>query len=557
MDTSIRRVNKRGIDLIRDPLLNKGAAFSAAERRALGLEGLLPHATVTMDIQRQRILANLDQLQGPLQKYVMLSGLHDRNEQLFFAVLIHRLEQLLPIVYTPTVGLATQNFSNIFQRGRGVWLTPALKGRMADVLRQATEGREIRLIVVTDNESILGIGDQGAGGMAISIGKLAIYTAGAGIDPGTVLPVSLDVGTENETLLKDPLYLGWREHRMRGEAYLEFVDEFVAAVKSVCPQCLVQWEDFRKDNALRVLERYRDRIASFNDDIQGTGAVALAALLCSARVTHRRLQEERIVIVGGGAAGLGITRQIRLALAAAGVAGDTLRHAIAVLDSKGLIVDDGSARDAYKQDLAWSSAEAARLGLPPGARGLAEVVAAFRPTALIGTSGQPGAFTEAIIRHMASYVDRPLILPLSNPTTLCEATPEQVYEWTGGRALVASGSPFPEVLWAGRRFRVGQGNNAFIFPSVGLAALVARLPQIGNDVFLDAARSLAATVSEEELASGLIFPAIGRLREVSLAIARDVLRGLVERGAIKAPAAGIDEALRQFAWEPAYRHRMV
>jgi malic enzyme len=553
MEHGMRHVNKRGLDLIRDPLLNKGAAFTSAERRAFGLDGLLPPATVGIDIQAQRILANVDRLPQPLQKYVSLAALHDRNEHLFFAVLIQRLEQLLPIVYTPTVGIATQNFSNIFQRGRGVWLTPALKNRMPQVLRNAAEGRDIRLIVVTDNESILGIGDQGAGGMAISIGKLAIYTAAAGIDPAGVLPVSLDVGTENETLLNDPLYLGVRERRMRGEPYLAFVDEFVAAVKAVFPQCLVQWEDFRKDNALRVLDRYRDRIPSFNDDIQGTGAVTLAGLLCAARVTSRPLADERIVICGGGAAGLGIARQIRAALAAAGIGGERLRHAIAVLDSRGLIVDDGTAKDAYKQELSWANTEALRLGLTPAARGLAEVVAAFRPTTLIGTSGQPGAFTEAIVRRMAAQVDRPLILPLSNPTALCEATPADLYAWTDARALVASGSPFADVSLGGRTYRIGQGNNAFIFPGVGLAALVARLPQIGNDVFLDAARALAATVTAEELRSGLIYPPIARLREVSFVIARDVLRGLVERGSIKAPAAGIDETLRNFAWEPVYR----
>lgn len=552
MGEGSRQVRKRGLDLIRDPLLNKGAAFGAAERRALGLEGLLPHATVTMEIQRERVLANLNRLSEPLQKYVSLSSLQDRNEQLFFDVLISRLEELLPIVYTPTVGLATQNFSNIFQRGRGVWVTPALTGRITEVLRNAAAGRDIRLIVVTDNESILGIGDQGAGGIAISIGKLAIYTAGAGIDPATVLPVSLDVGTDNQALLADRLYLGWREPRLRGEEYLDLVEEFVEAVKTVFPLCLVQWEDLRKDNALRVLDRYRDHIPSFNDDIQGTGAVALAGLLCAARVTNRTLAEERVVIVGGGAAGLGITRQIRAALATAGLGGERLRHAIAVLDSNGLVVDDGVARNSYKHELSWNVDEAQRLGLTRGHRTLADVVAAFKPTTLIGTSGQAGAFTESVVRNMTAQVDRPVILPLSNPTTLSEALPADLYTWTDGQGLIASGSPFPDVSHGGRRFRVGQGNNAFVFPGVGLAALVARLPQIGNEVFLDAARSLSGAVTIDELADGLIYPAISRLREISRIVARDVLRGLVERGTIGAPVAGIDEALRKFVWEPAY-----
>jgi len=554
MTNEVRRVTKRGLDLIRDPLLNKGVAFTESERRAFALDGLLPHATVSIDVQAQRVLGNLQGLPEPLQKFVALSSLQDRNEHLFFAVLVANLEQLLPIVYTPTVGLATQNFSNVFQRGRGVWLTPELKGRAAEVLRNAAGERDVRLIVVTDNESILGIGDQGAGGMAISVGKLAIYTAGAGIDPASVLPVSLDVGTENQALLDDPLYLGWRHRRLRGDAYFDLVDEFVAAVKTEFPRCLVQWEDFRKDNALRVLDRYHDRIPSFNDDIQGTGAVTLAGLLCSTRVTKRRLTDERVVIVGGGAAGLGITRQIRGAMVAAGLSGERLRQAIAVLDSKGLIVDDGAPMDAYKREMAWSADDAAKFGLHAGARTLADVVAGFKPTALVGTSGQPGAFTEAIVRRMATQVDRPLIMPLSNPTTLCEAAPADLYAWTDGHALVASGSPFPDVSHAGRRYHVGQGNNAFIFPGVGLAALVAGLSRINEEVFLDAARALAAAVTPEELAGGLIYPPISRLREISRAIAHGVLRGLAERGEAPAPAEGIDKALEEFSWDPVYPH---
>jgi malate dehydrogenase (oxaloacetate-decarboxylating) len=338
MTQDVRRVSRTGHALIRDPLFNKGAAFTAEERRDFDLEGLLPHRTVSIEVQRQRVLENLDRLVDPLEKYVALASLQDRNEQLFFNVLTSRIEDLLPIVYTPTVGLATQRFSHVFQRGRGAWITPAHRGSVARVLTQAAAGREIRLIVATDNESILGIGDQGAGGILISIGKLSLYTAAAGIDPAQVLPISIDVGTDNQALLDDPLYLGWPERRLRGAAYEALIDEFVEAVRTVFPRALVQWEDFRKDNALRVLDRYRERLPSFNDDIQGTGAVALAGILTSERVTGRVLAAERVVILGGGAAGLGIARQIRAGMAAAGIDAAGCLRRVAVMDSKGLIL---------------------------------------------------------------------------------------------------------------------------------------------------------------------------------------------------------------------------
>jgi len=547
MADGARPVRARGHALIRDPLLNKGSAFTPAERRALGLEGLLPQRPVTMEIQRARILENLDRMAEPLDKYVALAGLQDRNEHLFFDVLVHRIEELLPVVYTPTVGLATQRFSHVFQRGRGAWITPEHRGRVAEVLANAAAGRTIRLIVVTDNESILGIGDQGAGGILISIGKLSIYTAAAGVDPAGVLPVSLDVGTDNESLLADPLYLGHPARRLRGAAYDALVDEFVAAVMQLYPDALVQWEDFRKDNALRVLERHRSRLPSFNDDIQGTGAVALAGILTSGRATGRTLADERILINGGGAAGLGIARQLRAGMARAGMDPAACRAAVAVMDSKGLIVDDAAAMDDYKRELAWPAAAAAALGLDAAHRGLADVVRRWRPTVLLGTSGQAGAFTEAIVRTMAAAVDRPVILPLSNPTSSCEALPDDVIAWTGGRALVATGSPFADVHHGGRCHRIGQGNNAFIFPGVGLAVLAAGLRAVDDGMFLDAAHALASAVSADELESGLVYPPIARLRDVSRAIATAVLAG---RG-INASTA--DALLARATWAPRYR----
>ena len=453
----------RGYDLIRTPLLNKGTAFTLEERDALGLRGLLPPQANNMEQQARRIYASLRAIEDPLSKYVSLSALQDRNEHLFYRVLTDHLEELMPIVYTPTVGLATQNFSQVFRRGRGVWITPDHRGEIEAVLRNAAGTRPIQLIVATDNESILGIGDQGAGGMAISIGKLALYVAGAGIHPGSTLPVSLDVGTDNETLLADDLYLGWPGKRIRGQQYDELIDEFVEAVKTVFPDALLQWEDFRKDNALSILNRHKHSLASFNDDIQGTGAVALAGILGGMRATSAQLAEQRIVIHGAGAAGLGITRQIVAALSTAGVSEDAARKQIAVLDSAGLLVDDREIRDDYKAELAWHAATAAGYGLAdPTQRDLENVVREFKPTVLVGSSGQAGSFTETIIRSMAASCPRPIVLPFSNPTANTEATPEDILNWTDRRALVATGSPFPPVTHDGRSIQIGQGNNVFV-----------------------------------------------------------------------------------------------
>ncbi len=544
-----RKIALAGLGLMRDPLLNKGSAFSARERRLFGLEGLLPARTLTIDVQRRRIRENLERIADPLEKYVALASLQDRNEHLFFNVLTHHLEELLPIVYTPTVALATQRFSHVFQRGRGIWITPQLRGRMSAVLRQVAGNRTIRLIVATDNESILGIGDQGAGGIAISIGKLALYTAAAGIDPAQVLPVSIDVGTNNEALLVDPFYLGWPEKRLRGVAYEELLEEFVTAVGELWPGALLQWEDFRKENALRVLDRFRDRVPSFNDDIQGTGAVALAGVLTAQRVTGRRLGEERIVIVGGGAAGLGIARQFRAAMAGNGVRGEDLRRAVATLDSKGLITDEATT-DHYKAELAWPASYAADVGLVPGRRDLRSVVERYRPTVLIGSSGQPGAFDQEVVELMARHVERPVILPLSNPTSCCEACPADIVAWTDGRALVATGSPFPDVVHAGRRHRIAQGNNAYVFPGVGLGVLAGQLRRVDDAVFLRAAEALSGCVSREQLASGMLFPPISQLREVAVAVAGAVV-GTAEAGKLEAPE-DIVARIRRHMWEPEY-----
>ncbi len=552
-DRNSLEVSLRGHDLIQEPLLNKGSAFSAAEREIFGLEGMLPYQSLSIEQQADRIYQRLGKSPDPFEKYIALSSLQDRNECLYFFILQKYLEELMPIVYTPTVGQATRKFSHVFQRGRGIWISPDMKGRVEDSLVRAANGRDIRLIVATDNESILGIGDQGAGGMAISIGKLSLYTAGAGINPASVLPVSLDVGTDNETLLSDPLYLGWPQRRLRGREYDELIDEFVTAVTKVFPGAIVQWEDFRKDNALRILNRYRDKLPSFNDDIQGTGAVALAGILSAGHFTGRSITDERVIILGAGAAGLGIARQIRSAMESAGMSPELRQTAVAVLDSRGLVVDDGSVTDEYKRELAWCSESALAHGLDKGHRSLEDVVAAVKPTVLIGSSGQPGVFTGEILSQIAANVRQPLIFPLSNPTANSEATPEDIVKYTEGRALIATGSPFPDVTFGDKLVRVGQGNNVFIFPGIGLALMLAGIPRVTDKMLSASAGALANSISEDERRSGMLYPPISRLREVSLDVAQAVIQAAADEGLCDTDTANTaPELLESGCWEPEY-----
>jgi malate dehydrogenase (oxaloacetate-decarboxylating) len=546
-------VTKGGRELIRDPILNKGTAFRADERERFRLHGLLPSGQLTMDLQARRIVADIDRAPTPLDRYLKLSALQDRNEHLYFRVLAEHLERYMPIVYTPTVAEATRNFSQVYRRARGVWLTPDFRGRMARVLQDAAGDEPVRLIVATDNESILGIGDQGAGGMAICVGKLALYTVAAGIPPAATLPISLDVGTDNEALLEDGMYVGWREPRLRGAEYEEFIEEFVEAVASVFPKALLQWEDLRKDIALGVADRYRARLPSFNDDIQGTGAVALAGLLSSVRITGTRLSEHRVVVHGAGAAGLGIARQIRAAMQIEGLSAAESLERVAALDSRGLLVTDHEQREAYKRDLAWPPALAQSLGLgAQSARGLDAVVQAFRPTALIGTSGQRGSFTEGIVRAMASHCARPVILPMSNPSDLSEAVPADLLRWTDGRALVATGSPFAPVEMNGRVVSIGQGNNVLVFPGLGLGVLLGGIRTVTDEMLTAAAYTLAGKITDAELASGMLFPAVTRLREVSAAVAAAVIANSRGAAVTDPPPAALVEAVAARMWVPRY-----
>jgi malic enzyme len=543
----------RGAQLLAHAMYSKGTSFTHEERRAFGLEGLLPHAVGTLELQRKRMVDNIARKSDPLEKYIGLAALQDRNEVLYYRVLVDHIDEFLPIVYTPTVAQACQDFSHIFRRGRGLWITPRHRGRIHEVLGNAPF-EDVRLIVVTDNERILGVGDQGAGGMGIPVGKLALYVAAAGIHPAQTLPISLDVGTDNTALLADELYLGCREKRLRGPEYDSLVEEFVQAVKKRFPKALLQWEDFKKANAFRLMDRYRSVLPSFNDDIQGTAAVAAAAMMAGSRVSGIPLTEQRAVILGAGAAGIGIARLIRSTLARAGLKGDALTRAVASIDSKGLLVDDQPVDDAHKKPFVWPRALAESMGLGAGKpRNLEAVIRAVKPTVLIGTSGDPGTFTEAAIREMGRHVQRPVVLPMSNPTANSEAKPGDVIGWTEGRALVATGSPFDPVPYGGGTITIGQANNAFVFPAIGLGAILSEAREITDSMFTVAADRLAAVPSEADLATGSLFPRVRDLRRVTAAIAEAVIREARDCGVGRKIAdEKIPELVASAMWSPQY-----
>jgi malate dehydrogenase (oxaloacetate-decarboxylating) len=547
------RVRLRGHALLNHPMYNKGSAFTADERRALGLEGLLPPLTSSEEVQCQRAYGSIARKTDPLEQYVGLAGMQDRNETLFYRVVLDNLEALAPIVYTPTVGRACQQYSQIFRRGRGIWITPGHRGRIAEVLGNAPYA-DVRLIVVTDNERILGLGDQGAGGMGIPVGKLVLYTVGAGLHPSKCLPVSLDVGTDNRELLADPLYLGWREKRLRGPEYDALVEEFVAAVEARFPKALLQWEDFKKQNAFDLLDRYRERLLSFNDDIQGTAAVALAGVVAATRISGVAMREQRVVILGAGAAGIGIARQLRDAFRRAGLEGAALTRAIALIDSSGLLVEGRKEQEKAKLEFAWPREIAAELGVDAAAyRDLARMVEAIRPTVLLGTSGQPGVFDERVVAAMGNACARPVIFPFSNPTASSEAKPVDLIRWTDGRAIVATGSPFDPVEHGGRTIRVGQGNNVYIFPGVGLGALAAGARRVTDSMFTVASEVLASMVEPADLDAGSLYPSLSKLREVSRRIGVAVAREAAARG-VADPLDELEAAARveRWMWYPRY-----
>jgi malate dehydrogenase (oxaloacetate-decarboxylating) len=548
-------VDLRGFKLLGARLFTKDLAFRQEERDAFGLRGMLPDRVQTIEEQVQLEWEHVSRKEDALEKYIGLAALQDRNATLFYRLLADHLDELMPIVYTPTVGQACQQFSHILRRTRGIWITPDDIDRIPQLLRNSPYA-DVRLIVVTDNERILGLGDQGAGGMGIPVGKLALYSAGGGLHPSLTLPVSLDVGTDNLTLLRDPLYMGYRARRLRGAAYRELIEAFVDGVGTVWPGCIIQWEDFKGPNALRILGRFRDHVPSFNDDIQGTASVAVAGMYAAAKRSGRSLGDLRIVLAGAGAAGIGIARLLRRALEQEGLSDAEIDPRLALLDSKGLVHSGRTDLDEFKQDVAMSSERLAELGLTlegDGSHRLCEVIKAVKPDVLIGTTGQPGAFDECVVREMAEATAEPVIFALSNPSSRAEATPADILAWSDGRAIIASGSPFAPVSWKGAPRPVGQANNVFVFPGIGMGAVLAEATRITESMFLVAARALAEQVDDERLAAGALYPAVGSLNEISRAVALAVAREAVDSGVAGiGPGTDLDALVDEYMWWPSY-----
>ncbi len=530
-------------NVLHDPLANKGTAFSLEERERLGLTGFLPPRVESIDEQAARVLAAVRAKAAPLDKYCYLAALQNENETLFFRTLIDNLAELVPIVYTPTVGQACLDWSRIYERPRGLYLTPRERGRIRDVLRRWPR-KEVGIIVVTDGGRILGLGDLGANGMGIPIGKLALYVACAGVDPARCLPVMLDVGTDTASVRDDPLYLGLRAPRTGEAEFDALVEEFIAAAQEIFPGVLVQFEDFANVNAFRLLARYRDRVPSFNDDIQGTGAMGLAGVLAALRITGGALAEQRFLFFGAGEANVGIGTIVAAALQRAGLSPGEARRHCWFIDSKGLVTTARPGLAAHKRPFAQEHAPVADLQA---------AVEAIRPTFLIGASGQSGAFSEPVLATMARGVARPVVFALSNPTSKAECTAEQVYRATQGHAIFASGSPFAPVTLDGRTFVTGQGNNSHVFPGIGLAVLACRMTRVTDEMYFAAAHSLAEQVSGEDLAAGCIFPPASRMRDVSAAVATAVAEVGYAQGLALAPRpADLAAHIRASRYRAAY-----
>jgi malate dehydrogenase (oxaloacetate-decarboxylating) len=539
--------------LLADPLLNKGTAFDEDEREAFGLHGLLPPHVGTLDQQVERRMTALRDFSSDLERFVFLRGLQDTNETLYYALVSRNIVEVLPLIYTPTVGLGCQRFSQVYSKPRGLFLSYPNRDRIAEIFSHPRYDK-ITTIVVTDGERILGLGDQGAGGMGIPIGKLAIYTACAGLDPATTLPVTLDVGTDNAPLLQDPLYIGWRHERITGQAYDDFIETFVSAVVARWPNVLLHWEDFARHNATRLLERYRDRLCTFNDDVQGTAAVATGTLLSALGKSGSALTEQRIVVLGAGSAGCGIASLLLGALIDAGLDPAEARRRFYLVDRNGLLLDDEPNVMPFQAPFLQPKTAIADWALAaPGHVGLFDVVHNVKPTVLIGVTGVAGAFGEAVIREMALHVARPVIMPLSNPTPLAEATPADLYAWTDGRAIVGVGSPFAPILWHGRTIPVDQTNNAYIFPGIGLAVVAAKIRRISDGMFLAAARRLAELSPSRSDPNGSLLPALTAVVDVSMSVAEAVARQAQAEGlAPLTSPAELQRAIREGMWMPVY-----
>ncbi len=546
-------VDQSGSDLLHNPLLSKGTAFSERERHEFGLMGLIPPHISTMEEQLGRVYENFNSKSNNIERYIHLRALQDRNETLFYALLNDHVQEMIPIIYTPTVGEAVQKGSHIYRHSRGLYISPSNIESFEEMVDNLPS-QNIDVIVVTDNQGILGIGDQGIGGMGIPIGKLSLYTLGAGINPSACLPICLDVGTDNEALLDDPLYLGHKHRRYTGEAYDRFIDRFVEKITKNYPGAILQWEDFSKQNAFSNLDRYRDKCLSFNDDIQGTGAVVIAGVMGGMKIIDEPLEEQRFLVFGAGAGGIGVARQIVNSLAARGVSEPEARSLIYTVDSKGLIMAGRAGLENYKTGLArnpesvdgWNVRDKQKITLE-------EVVENAKITVLLGTSGQPGAFTKSIVEKMCDNTHSPLIFPLSNPTSKAEAIPADIYKWSRGRAIVTTGSPFDDVELDGKTYRIGQGNNVFIFPGVGLGALAAKASSITNEMFTAAANRLADMMPPDARESHCVYPQISDLCKVSEHIAVAVYNMAVKQGvATPPPDVNPLSVIRKRKWKPVY-----
>jgi malate dehydrogenase (oxaloacetate-decarboxylating)(NADP+) len=533
----------RGVKLLHDPLRNKGTAFSEEERDALGLHGLLPPRVSTAEAQASRIVDNFRRKPDDLEKYIYLINLEDRNETLFYRVVIDNVAEMMPIIYTPTVGQACQQYGHIFQRPRGIFLSRKFRGRFAELLRNWPT-HDVRVIVVTDGERILGLGDLGAHGMGIPVGKLSLYTACAGIPPWQTLPITLDTGTNNEKFREDPLYIGEPVERLRGQEYDDLVEEFVTAAQEVFPKALIQFEDFATHNAFGLLARYRDQICTFNDDIQGTAAVALAGIYSALRITGGQMRDQKLLFLGAGEAAVGIAHLFVAALVDKGVDKEEAMRRCWLFDSKGLVAASRSDLPDHKKPFAQEH---------EGLTDFGEAIRTFEPTAIIGVSGQPETFTPEILETMAELNERPIVFALSNPTSKAECTAEGAYRHTDGRAIFASGSPFDPVTLDGETYVPGQGNNSYIFPGVGLGVVSAEATRVTDEMFFIAAKTLAHLVTEDDLQTGCVYPPLSRIREVSAAIATAVAEVAWESGLAKAPRPDdILELVKSKMYEPKY-----
>jgi len=543
-----------GYELLNDPRLNKGTAFSEAERDVFDLHGLLPPRIGTLEEQASRRLQVLRSFETDLERYAFLRDLQDTNETLFYAVLTRNLEELLPIVYTPTVGAGCQQFSRFFRKPRGLFLSMPHKDRIAQILGHPRFDK-VEAIVVTDGERILGLGDQGAGGMGIPIGKLALYVGCGGVHPATTLPIMLDVGTDNPDCLDDPLYVGWRHERVRGDEYDKFIESFVAEVSKRWPHVLLQWEDFARNNATRLIERYRDRLCTFNDDVQGTAAVATGTLLSAVNLTGAPLAEQRIAVLGAGSAGCGIASLLRIAMTEAGLTDKEAGQRFFMVDRDGLLVKGMPDITPFQEPFLQEKSAVGGWTLDhPDRIAMLDVVRNAKPTALIGVSGQAGAFSQAIVRLMADQNTRPIILPLSNPTSRSEATPEDLDAWSGGRAIIGTGSPYPPLTRDGVKFKVDQTNNSYIFPGVGLGVIAVDARRVTDEMFMAAAKALATESPARLNPKMSLLPPVSSLRENSFSIALAVAREAHKQGLTKQGVSSdaIEGLIRAKVWTPQY-----